>query len=72
MNKNGNFSDKEFRSSQKLKEDLIGGNNFKANQLNRLQTENIDKSLEDDTFAENRNMKLNSKNILIIFSWELN
>lgn len=60
LNKKGIYSDKDLKCSQKLKEDLIGGSSFKAIQTNQLPLDCIDKSLEDDTFAENRNMKLNS------------
>jgi len=62
LGKNGNYSDKELQSSQKLKENLIGGRSIKTNMYNQIQLDIIDNSLEDDTFAENRNMKLNSIN----------
>lgn len=66
LNKNVNYNDLDLRSSQQLRENLMGSSNAKTDQLsyknlNQIQLENIDKSLEDDTFVENRNMKLNSK-----------
>ena len=64
MNNNENYNYSDLRSSEKLKENLMGSDDQYIQ--NQILIENVDKSLEDDTFVENRNMKLNSKLFLLI------